>query len=438
MPAIVPRTMMQIASEQLVALLIFVVTYILLATEYREATIATMAGVAAIWAFGILTPEEMISYVDMNAIGLLFGTMIMVGALSEAHFFQWLGVAVARLCRYRPTYLLIAFTLMTGGLSAILPNVTTVLFMVTITIAIAELLKLDPKPYVFSEVLASNIGGLATLIGDPPNMMIATATGFSFLDFLANLGLISLLALFISLAYIWGKFRDNMKRADALSALQEPMPLLKMPDMNSDQRLLWISLATLVCTVTLFCLQDIVGIYPTAVALLAATVLLLVGGRKMPDILRDVEWSTLLFFGSLFIVVGALEKTGWMDSAAQAILGFAGGNTAPGVSVVLWSFSLMSAFINNIPLAAAFIPVLKTLGNVSGLNVYPFWWALAAGTGLGGNGTIIGASSNVIAIGLARSKGVRITFVEFAKIGIVVLVLTTLVANSILLLKFWV
>jgi len=429
---------MQIAGEQLVALLIFVVTYILLATEYREATIATMAGVAAIWAFGILTPEEMISYVDMNAIGLLFGTMIMVGALSEAHFFQWLGVAVARLCRYRPTYLLIAFTLMTGGLSAILPNVTTVLFMVTITIAIAESLKLDPKPYVFSEVLASNIGGLATLIGDPPNMMIATATGFSFLDFLANLGLISLLALFISLAYIWGKFRDNMKRADALSALQEPMPLLKMPDMNSDQRLLWISLATLVCTVTLFCLQDIVGIYPTAVALLAATVLLLVGGRKMPDILRDVEWSTLLFFGSLFIVVGALEKTGWMDSAAQAILGFAGGNTAPGVSVVLWSFSLMSAFINNIPLAAAFIPVLKTLGNVSGLNVYPFWWALAAGTGLGGNGTIIGASSNVIAIGLARSKGVRITFVEFAKIGIVVLVLTTLVANSILLLKFWV
>jgi len=438
MPAIVPRTMMQIASEQLVALLIFVVTYILLATEYREATIATMAGVAAIWAFGILTPEEMISYVDMNAIGLLFGTMIMVGALSEAHFFQWLGVAVARLCRYRPTHLLIAFTLMTGGLSAILPNVTTVLFMVTITIAITELLKLDPKPYVFSEVLASNIGGLATLIGDPPNMMIATATGFSFLDFLANLGLISLLALFVSLAYIWDKFRDNMKGADALSALQESMPLLKMPDMNSDRRLLWIGLATLICTVTLFCLQDIVGIYPTAVALLAATVLLFVGGRKMPAILRDVEWSTLLFFGSLFIVVGALEKTGWMDTVAQGILAFAGANTVYGISVVLWSFSLMSAFINNIPLAAAFIPVLKTLGNVSGLNVYPFWWALAAGTGLRGNGTIIGASSNVIAIGLARSKGVRITFVEFAKIGIVVLVLTTLVANSILLLKFWV
>jgi Na+/H+ antiporter NhaD/arsenite permease-like protein len=428
---------LQLLDAPTIALLIFVVTYILLATEYREATIATMAGVAAIWAFGILTPEEMISYVDMNAIGLLFGTMIMVGALSEAHFFQWIGAAVARLCRYRPTYLLVAFTLMTGGLSAILPNVTTVLFMVTITIAIAELLKLDPKPYIFSEILASNIGGVATLIGDPPNMMIATATGFSFLDFLANLGLISLFSLFISLGYVWGKFRNQMKGADALSTLHEPMPQLKMPDMNSDRRLLWIGLATLACTVALFCLQDIVGIYPTAVALIAATVLLFVGGRKMPDILRDVEWSTLLFFGSLFIVVGALEKTGWMDTAAQGILAFAGGNKAYGISVVLWSFSLMSAFINNIPLAAAFIPVLRSLECISGLNVYPFWWALAAGTGLGGNGTIIGASSNVIAIGLARARGVRITFIEFVKTGMVVLVLTTLVANLILLLRFW-
>jgi Na+/H+ antiporter NhaD/arsenite permease-like protein len=438
MPTAVLRTMMQTISEPVIALLIFVVTYILLATEYREATIATMAGVAAIWAFGVLTPEEMVSYVDMNAIGLLFGTMIIVGALREAHFFQWVGVSMARWCRCRPTYLLIVFTLLTGGLSALLPNVTTVLFMVTITIAIAELLKLDPKPYILGEIFASNIGGVATLIGDPPNIMIATATRFSFLEFLANLGLISFLALFISLFYIWRKFRNSMNGTNLLSSPEESMTLLKMPDMGADRRLLWTGLATLAGTVMLFCLQDIVGVYPTTVALLAATVLLFVGGRKMPDILRDVEWSTLLFFASLFIVVGALEKTGWMDSAAQAILALHGGNTASGVSTILWSFSLMSALINNIPLTAAFIPVLKSMGNVSGLNIYHYWWALAAGTGLGGNGTIIGASSNVIAIGLARSKGVRITFLEFVKIGLVVLVLTTLVANLILLLELWV
>lgn len=147
-----------------------------------------MAGVAVMWVFGILTPQEMISYVDMNAIGLLFGTMIIAGALSEAHFFQWVGISIANACRRHPTYLLVVFTLMTGGLSALLPNVTTVLFMVTITIQIAELLKLNPKPHILSEILASNIGRVATLIGDPPNIMIATATGFPFLEFLANLG----------------------------------------------------------------------------------------------------------------------------------------------------------------------------------------------------------------------------------------------------------
>lgn len=427
---------MQFLDERIIALLIFVVTYVLLATEYREATIATMAGVGAIWLFGILTPEEMFVYVDLNAIGLLFGTMIIVGALSEAHFFQWVGISVANACRCRPTYLLVLFTLMTGGLSALLPNVTTVLFMVTITVEVAGLLKLNPKPYILSEILASNIGGVATLIGDPPNMMIATATGFSFLDFVANVGLISLVGLFVSLAYTWSRFRNSMNVADASVAQQEYTTLLKMPDMSTDRRLLWTGLITLAGTVALFCLQDILGLYPTTVALLAAIIILFVGGPKMADILKDVEWSTLIFFGSLFIIVGALEKTGWMASLAQSILIFVGGNTAVGLSVILWVISLMSAFVNNIPFAAAFIPVLKSLEAGSGLNVYPFWWALAAGTGLGGNGTIIGASSNVIAIGLAKARGVRITFFEFAKIGMVVLVLTTLVANLILLLKF--
>lgn len=426
------------ANEHLLALLIFVVTYVLLATEYREGTIATMAGVGAIWAFGILTPAEMTSYVDMNAIGLLFGTMIIVGALSEAHFFQWVGISVANLCRGRPVHLLVAFTLITGGLSAVLPNVTTILFMVTITLEIAEMLKLNPKPYLLSEILASNIGGVATLIGDPPNMMIATATGFSFLDFLANVGLISFVSLFVSLAYIWTKFQGNLIIAETSSAQGAYKTLLKMPDMSGDIRLRWTGLAALVGSVILFSLQDVVGIYPTAVALLAATVLLFVGGPKMADILRDVEWSTLIFFGSLFIVVGALEKTGWMNSAAQFILTFVSGNAAIGVSVALWFISFTSAFINNIPFAAAFIPVLKNLESGSSLDVYPFWWALAAGTGLGGNGTIIGASSNVIATGLAKAKGVKITFAEFAKTGLVIVALTTLVANVIILLKFWV
>ena len=426
---------MQIASEQLIALLIFVATYLLLATGYRERTIAAMVGVGAIWAFGILTPQEMIGYVDMNAIGLLFGMMIIVGALREARFFRWVGVYVANVCHCKPMHLLVVFTLLTAGLSALLDNVTTVLFMVTVTIDIAELAKLDPKPYILSEIVASNIGGAATLIGDPPNIMIASATGLSFAEFLVNVGPISLVALTISLLYFRRQFRKNMKEADA-KAKQTALPIATS-DVSPDRRLLWAGLATLVGAVVLFSLQDVVGIRPTVVALVAAVLLLFVGGPRMPEILKEVEWSTLIFFGLLFVVVGALEKTGWMHLVAQAMSPLVEGNRALGVSTVLWISSLTSAFIDNIPFTASFIPVLMNLGSISGVTVYPLWWALSVGTGLGGNGTIIGASANVIATGLAQARGVKITFVEFAKIGMVILLLTTGVANLMLLIRFW-
>ena len=426
---------MQIVSEQPIALLIFVATYLLLATGYRERTIAAMAGVGAIWALGILTTEEMIAYVDMNAIGLLFGMMIIVGALREAKFFRWLGIRIANACHCRPLHLLVVFMLATAGLSALLDNVTTVLFMVTVTIDIAEFAKLDPKPYLLSEIVASNIGGTATLIGDPPNIMIASATGFSFAEFLVNVGPVSLVALAISLLYFRRQFGKNMKEANAKTK-HTALPIV-ISDVSPDLRLLWTGLAGLVGAVVLFSLQDVVGIRPTVVALAAAVILLFVGGPRMPEILKQVEWSTLIFFGSLFIVVGALEKTGWMRLIAQEISLFVGGNWPLGVTAVLWISSLTSAFIDNIPFAAAFIPVLADLATRSGASVYPLWWALSAGTGLGGNGTIIGASANVIATGLAQARGVKITFVEFAKVGMVTLLLTTGGANLILLIRFW-
>lgn len=429
---------MQMVSEQLLAILIFLATYVLLATGYRERTIAAVAGVGAIWAFGILSPEEMTAYVDMNAIGLLFGMMIIVGALREAQFFRWLGVYIANACHCRPVYLLVVFTIMTAGLSALLDNVTTVLFMVTVTIDIAELANLDPKPYILSEIVASNIGGMATLIGDPPNIMIATATGFSFPEFLVNIGPISLVALSISTLFFLREFWKRMKNTDG-KAEQEKAAALRImaSDTTPDSRLLWTGLATLAGTVVLFSLQDVVGIYPTVVALAAAVILLFVGGPRMPEILRNVEWSTLIFFGSLFIVVGALEKTGWMTLMAQQMSLLVGENRLLGVSAVLWISSLASAFVDNIPFTAAFIPVLTDLGSHSAAAVYPLWWALSAGTGLGGNGTIIGASANVIATGMAQARGVKITFVEFAKVGMLILVLTTAVANLILLARFW-
>jgi Na+/H+ antiporter NhaD/arsenite permease-like protein len=419
---------MQTLSHEMIALLIFVVTYIILATEFRERTIAAMAGAGAVWALGILTPQEMISYVDLRAIGLLFGMMVVIGALREASFFTWMGGRAAIWCRGRPHQLLLAFILLTAGLSAVLDNVTTVLFMVAVTIDLAKLARFDPKPYILSEIFAANIGGTATLIGDPPNIMIASATGFTFGAFIMNLAPISIAALVIALFYSRRKFAKDMKEFVVQRS--------EYSDIVPEKRLMWMGLATLVAAVVFFSLQDTTGISPTAVALVAATLLLFVGGPKMPEILKEVEWSTLLFFSSLFVVVGALEKTGWMAVISGGMLSLIRGNVPLGITVVLWVSSLTSAFVDNIPFAAAFIPVLSDLGR-SGIEIYPLWWALAAGAGFGANGTMIGASTNVIALGIAQARGVRISFVEYAKVGMVILLTTTAVANLILLVMFW-
>jgi Na+/H+ antiporter NhaD/arsenite permease-like protein len=419
---------MQLLNQQILAIVVFVITYVLLATEYRERTIAAMSGAGAVWALGILAPSEMIAYVDLRAIGLLFGMMVIIGALREARFFRWVGGHVAIWCRGRPHHLLIAFTLLTAVLSATLDNVTTVLFMVTATIDLAESAGFDPKPYILSEIFASNLGGTATLIGDPPNIMIASETGFTFGAFITNLAPVSIGALVIALLYSRKRFSESMK------SFKVSRP--RFSETTPERRLMWTGLATLAGAIALFTLQDITGFSPTAVALAAATLLLFAGGPKMPEILKEVEWSTLLFFGSLFIVVGALEKTGWMALISREILTLIGHNMPLGITALLWISSLTSAFVDNIPFAAAFIPVLSELGR-SGVDVYPLWWAFAAGTGLGGNGTMIGASANVIAVAVAQARGVKISFREFTKVGIVILLMTTTVANVILLAMHW-
>jgi Na+/H+ antiporter NhaD/arsenite permease-like protein len=415
---------MQFFNSQAIALLIFVATYIILATEFRERTIAAMAGAAAVWAFRILTPQEMISYVDLSAIGLLFGMMVIIGALREAKFFTWVGGRVAAFSNGKPLTLLATFMLLTAVLSALLDNVTTILFMTTVTIDLALRAGFDPKPYILSEIFASNLGGTATLIGDPPNIMISSATGFAFGDFVVNLAPSAVAGLVIAFLYCRKKFANNMSRFDIKAS--------NFSAVVPEKRLMWTGLGTLVGAIALFSLQDIVGIAPTIVALAAATILLFIGGPRMPEILKEVEWSTLLFFSSLFVVVGALEKTGWMALISQKMVSLVGGSLPLGITVVLWISSLTSAFIDNIPFAAAFIPVLSNLSS-SGLNANPLWWALASGTGFGGNGTMIGASANVIAVGVAQARGVKISFKEFAKVGMIVLLSTTLVANLILL-----
>lgn len=422
---------MTLSNDQIIALLVFVATYVLIATGYKERTIAAMAGVGVLWAFGILDKNEMISYVDLNAIGLLFGMMVIVGALREAQFFRWLGMRMANLCGCRPRILFLVFLVATAVLSAILDNVTTVLFMVAVTIDIAELLKVDPKPYIIGEVIASNLGGTATLVGDPPNIMIASATGFTFIDFIANLAPIAAFGLFVSVLFLFYYHRKGLLDRESVK-----VPLGNA-DMIQDRRLFMLGLATLVVACVLFVIHGMLGLPPSVIALTAAAFLLFVGGKEMPRILMDIEWSTLIFFGSLFVIVGGLEKTGLIRLMSELVASTVGADQPLMTTAILWLSSIGSAFIDNIPFVATFIPLLQDLSS-SGLAGSAVWWALALGAGFGGNGTPIGASANVVATGIAAKRGISIGFKEFMKVGMAVLLITTAIANLLLLAAhFW-
>lgn len=418
-------------SQQLIALAVFILTYFFIATGWRERTIAAIFGATALWALGILTFKDMLSLVDMNALGLLFGMMVIVGALMEAGFFKWFGTFLTRLCRYNPTLIFLAFTLSTALLSAFLDNVTTVLFMVGITIEISALFEMDPKPLIISEILASNIGGTATLIGDPPNIIIATAAKLTFGDFLRNAAPITIACLISTMPLLfYALFKGEEGGGGKMKRAQQ----LKLGEIINDRRLFNLSLVTFLSTIALFFLHGSLRLSPSVIAVMSATFLLFFGGERMPEILERVEWSTLIFLACLFIVVGGLEKAGLIALMARSTLPLIAQNQFFAVTVVIWLSALASAIIDNVPIVAAFVPFLKELHSL-GLNVSTFWWALALGAGLGGNGTPVGASANVVALGIARKGGVEISFKEFVGIGMGSLIVSTSIANALLLLR---
>jgi Na+/H+ antiporter NhaD/arsenite permease-like protein len=422
---------MILSTQQWLALGIFGVTYFFIATGSRERTIAAMAGAGAMFAFGILKQEEMIQFVNFEALSLLFGMMVVVGVLREAAFFRWLGIHLSNLCQCRPKRMLLLFVGMTAFLSAFLDNVTTVLFMVVVTIEIVGYLKINPVPFIISEIIASNIGGTGTLIGDPPNIMIATATGLSFRDFLFNTGPIAAGASVFGLIVLYFYYRKQLSITVEVQAVP-----VKAEDVVQDRNLFRIGIVAFSGIIVLFFLHDLIRLAASTIAVLGAILLLFVGGPRMREILEDVEWGTLLFFASLFIVVGGLEKTDIVSLLAAELSSFVGTNELLAITTTLWVAAFASSFIDNIPFVAAFIPLLQSLTHEALVENSAVWWALALGAGFGGNGTAIGASPNIVATGIARKMGYRISFVEFTKIGFLVLLVTVAFANLTLYARF--
>ncbi|MCE3275978.1 MAG: arsenic-transport integral rane protein [Propionibacteriaceae bacterium] len=425
----------------IVAVTVFVVAYLLIATEWVSKTITALAGAGVILALGVASSEDAFysteTGIDWDVIFLLLGMMIIVGVLRRTGVFEFVAIWAAKRAKGSPLRVMILLVLITAVASAMLDNVTTVLLIAPVTLLVCDRLSVSPIPYLIAEVLASNIGGTATLIGDPPNIIIASKSGLSFNDFLINLAPIAALALAVFVAMLpllfRGSFSVDPERVADVMALEEREAI-------KDRRLLIICGIVLAAVFAGFIGHAALHIEPSVVALLGAGLLVLLSRSKPRDFMPSVEWETLLFFIGLFIMIGALVKTGVIGALAEAAARATGGDALVATMLILFVSAILSGIIDNIPYVAAMSPIVLELtqGIADPVQADALWWSLAIGADFGGNLTAIGASANVVILGIAKRSGYPITFWEFTKTGAIVTVVTILLAAPYLWLRYFV
>jgi Na+/H+ antiporter NhaD/arsenite permease-like protein len=427
-----------------IAVVLFVATYALIMSEKVNRAILALLGAGALILLGVVTQHDAVGAIDFNTLGLLLGMMLIVNITRRCGLFQYVAIWSAKKVNASPWGILLMMSLVTAVFSAFLDNVTTVLLTVPVTLLITEELKVKPYPFLFAQILASNIGGTATLIGDPPNIMIGSATGLTFNDFVFALAPVILVVLVVTLVplwLIWGRHmtadEENRRRVmnfNEREAITEP-------------RLLKQSLTVIALVILGFVLQRQINIEPATIAIFgAATLLLLDNLGRDPEqqshnvhaALSEAEWITLMFFLGLFVLVHGLEKTGVIRWMAERMLEATGGEFKVTTLAILWASAVLSAFVDNIPFVATMIPLIKNLAPAFGGDqaLLPLWWALSLGACLGGNGTLIGASANLVVAGMAERAGVGFRFVQFLKIAFPLMLLSIVISHVYLYLRF--
>jgi len=418
--------------QVIVATAVFLLTYAIIVSEKIHRTIAAFLGAALVVITGIVDPEKAVHAIDFNTIGLLVGMMIIVGITRQTGVFEYLAIKSAKRSNGEPLKILAALCMVTAVLSAFLDNVTTVLLIVPVTFAIASQLKLSPLPFLIAEIISSNIGGTATLIGDPPNIMIGSATGLGFMDFVFNLTPVIVVIYVFTIFFIQIIYR---KELIAKPEQQKIIMKLNEKDEIKDAALLRKCLVVLCLTVLGFILHQYVHLESSVIALSGASLLLLVTREDPEHSLQAVEWPVIFFFIGLFVLVGGLEEVGVIEAVAKWSLEVTGGNMVPTGMLILWLSAIASAFVDNIPFVATMIPLIQDMGRIGGIaDLNFFWWALSLGACLGGNGTAIGASANVVVIGMAEKRGQHIGFVGYMKIAFPLMLLSIVISTVYLLM----
>ncbi|MGE5370405.1 MAG: SLC13 family permease [Solirubrobacterales bacterium] len=413
---------------------IFVLAYAFIVHDKIHRTLVALAGAVIVVFAHVITQKQAVAAIDFNTLGLLIGMMIIVAIMQKSGVFEYMAIQSVRAVKGHPLAILAALGIITAFTSAFLNNVTIVMLMVPITYAITDRLEINPIPYLFTEILASNIGGTATLIGDPPNIMIGSAVGFGFMDFIRNVTVPNIIILLATVGVLMFVYRKALVADD--EKIQGLMTLNAV-DYIREWNLMWKSVAVMLLTIIGFLVGDHFHIDAATIALAGAVLLLLLASENPEEIFISVEWSTIFFFIGLFVMVGGLEATGVIEWLARESLKLTGGQLVPTGMLVLWMSAILSAFVDNIPLVAAMIPMLQEVGRLTGMQMDSIWWALSLGACLGGNGTLVGASANVVVAGLAARYGNRITFMDYLKVGFPLMILSMVISSVYMYLVYW-
>ncbi len=420
-----------------IAGIIFIFMYMVIVSEKIHRTVAAMLGAVSMILLGILSQETALHHVDFNTLGLLVGMMVLVGVTSHTGLFDYVAIKAAKVAKAEPKRILIYLALITAVFSAFLDNVTTVLLMVPVTFSITQKLHLKVMPFLLTQIIASNIGGTATLIGDPPNIMIGSAVKeLTFVAFIDNLAPIAILNLILVILIMEVIYKKGLHTTPELQA--------ELMDMNEkkalkDHTLLKKSLFVLALVILGFFTHALTHIESSMIALAGGFLLLLLAGGShhlVESSMKAVEWATIFFFIGLFIAVGGLIETGIIGSLAGKAVELTGGDVTATSLLILWLSALVSAVLDNIPFVATMIPLIQNMGAMGIDNLEPIWWSLALGACLGGNGTLVGASANLIVAGMAAERGVKITFLNYLKIGFPLMILTIITSTAYVYIRY--
>ncbi|WP_088832897.1 ArsB/NhaD family transporter [Paenibacillus tyrfis] len=421
--------------QALIAIGLFAVAYGFIVSEKIHRTIVAMLGGILMVVLGIVNQETALHHIDFNTLGLLVGMMIIVGITAETGLFKYIAVWSAKKAGGHPVRIMVVLSLVTAIGSAFLDNVTTVLLMVPVTFSITRQLRVNPVPFLMSQILACNIGGTATLIGDPPNIMIGSAVKeLTFMAFINNLAPIAAIVLAITIPFFVLFYRKQIRTTEELR-----LGLMKMNEKAEirDPVLLKKCLVVLGLTLIGFFVHQIVHLESATVALAGAFLLLLLTGEHfLEEAFQRVEWTTIFFFVGLFVLVSGLIETGVIAALANYAVGVTGGDVTKSAVLILWLSGIASAFLDNIPFVATMIPMIQEMGTMGVSNLEPLWWSLALGACLGGNGSLIGASANLIVAGMAAREGHPISFMKFFVIAFPLMLLSIAVANLYVYVRY--